>query len=455
MSLKRFSRRSMLRGTLAGGAVAVGLPLLDFFLDDHGTALAQGGSLPLRFGSWFWGCGMTPSRWVPTSVGTGYALPPELVALDRRLADGSKLRDQVTVLSGFDVELDGRPNIPHESGLIATLTGLAPREENGTEYVPPTLDAVIASEIGTETRFRSLETSCTGVSVFAYSKQENSVPNVPEVSPLALYSRVFGPEFVDPSDGDFVPDPTLLLRQSVLSAVKEDRDRLMALAGSHDRQRLDQYFTAVRQLETQLDVLLAGPPDLASCVRPPTPTGENVGAELEQSRLTNRMMGELLALALACDQTRVFSQMFSYQRSFLRLPGAATGHHQLTHDEAVDPVLGYQPQTTEFTLASMEAFADFIERLAGVPEGDGTLLDNTVVFAHSDVSFAKDHLVQGIPMFVAGRGGGALQPGQHIAGNGTLTTRVPLTIQQVLGIETGKFGVGAMEADAMVSELLA
>jgi len=452
---QRFNRRSMLRGTLAGSAIAVGLPLLDCFLDGNGIALAQGGALPVRFGGWFWGCGMNPSRWVPSTVGTGYATPVELMALERQLADGSKLKDHVSVLSGFDVDTGDRPNVPHQSGVAATMTGRAPLENTQFDPMPATFDSVIAAEIGRSTRFRSLETSATGAGAFAYSKEENSVPNTPEVSPLALYTRVFGPEFVAPGDEAFVPDPTLMLRQSVLSAVKEDRDRLMSVAGSHDRQRLDQYFTSVRQLETQIEVLLAGPPDLAACVRADEPVGETVGAELEQSMLTNRMMADLLALSLACDQTRVFTHMFSYQISFLNLPGAKTGHHQLTHDEPVDPELGYQPQSTEFVLASMEAFADFMERLAAVPEGDGTLLDNCAIFAHSDVSFAKDHSLEGIPMMVVGRAGGVLQPGQHIAGNGSLATRVPLTLQQVFGLPTTKFGIGPMETTAPVTDLLA
>ena len=116
---RTIDRRTVLRGMVGGAAVAVGLPLLEIFLNDHGTALADGGALPVRFGTWFWGCGMNPERWTPTKQGAGYDLPPELAALDG-------LSDRVSVLSGFGVTLDGRANIPHWTGVMSTLTGTVP-----------------------------------------------------------------------------------------------------------------------------------------------------------------------------------------------------------------------------------------------------------------------------------------------------------------------------------------
>jgi hypothetical protein len=278
--MRRFDRRTLLRGTLAGGAVSMGLPLLDCFLNANATALAQGAPLPLRFGAWMWGCGMNPDRWTPATEGTGYDLPIELQALDRELTAGGKLRDHVSILSGFDVKLDGRPNFPHTAGLMGTLTGSLPIEDY---TVPaPTLDTIIAGQIGDLTRFRSLEMSCTGNPNQSYSYESQGVFNAPELSPMALYTRVFGPEFADPNDDTFVPDPRLMLRQSVLSVVKDDRERLLQQVGAHDKQRLDQYFTSVRQLEQQIDVLLKGPPDLDSCSKAPVPGQESLGTEVGQ-----------------------------------------------------------------------------------------------------------------------------------------------------------------------------
>lgn len=430
----------------------MGLPLLDCFLNAHGNALAQGAPLPLRFGAWMWGCGVNPERWTPSSEGTDFELPIELQALDRELASGAKLRDQVSILSGFDVRLDGRPNFPHTAGLMGTLTGSLPLQDY---TVPaPTLDTIIAAEIGGSTRFRSLEMSCTGNPNQSYSFESQSVFNAPEISPVALYTRVFGPEFADPNAGPFTPDPRVMLRQSVLSAVKADRDRLLQRVGTHDRQRLDQYFTSVRQLEQQLDILLAGPADLENCARAPTPGPESLGTEVGQSRSTNRLMASLLSFALACDQTRVFSMMFSDRISGLRQAGSSAQHHQLTHDEALDPAIGYQPEATEFVYASMEAWADFVEQLAAVPEGDGTLLDNCVVFGHSDVSLAKAHGITGIPMMIAGTGRGTLRPGVHVRGGTSPSTRVGLTVQQVMGLNVESWGARSMEATQPVSEIL-
>lgn len=450
--MRRFDRRTLLRGALAGGTVSVGLPLLDCFLNDNGTALAEGAPLPLRFGAWMWGCGMNPERWTPTTEGPGYDLPVELQALDRELPLGGRLSDEVSVLSGFDVKLDGRPNFPHTAGLMGTLTGSLPLEDY---TVPaPTLDTIIAASIGGFTRFRSLEMSATGNPNQSYSFESQGVANAPEISPAALYSRIFGPEFADPNAGPFVPDARLMLRQSVLSAVKEDRNRLIQRVGAHDKQRLEQYFTSVRQLEQQIDVLLAGPPDLASCEKARAPGPEDLGTEVGQATATNRVMADLISYALACDQTRVFSMMFSDRISGLRQPGSTAQHHQLTHDEAIDPKLGYQPDATEFVYVSMEAWADFIERLAAIPEGDGTLLDNCLVFGHSDVSFAKIHGITGIPMMIAGRARGALEPGIHVSGATAPSTRVGLTIQQVMGLTTESWGTRSMEATQPISEIL-
>jgi hypothetical protein len=451
--MKRFDRRTLLRGTLAGGAVSMGIPLLDCFLNEQGTALAQGAPLPLRFGAWMWGCGMNPERWTPATQGVGYDLPIELEALDREVAPGVKLRDQVSILSGFDVHLDGRPNFPHTAGLMGTLTGNLPLEDY---TVPaPTLDTLIAAHLGGQTRFRSLEMSATGNRNQSYSFEAQGVANAPEISPTALYTRVFGPEFADPNAGPFTPDPRLMLRQSVLSVVKEDRERLVQRVGTHDKQRLEQYFTSVRQLEQQLEILLAGPPDLESCERPPAPSGESLGTEVAQSRLTNQLMADVLSFALACDQTRVFSMMFSDRISGLRQAGSSSLHHQLTHDEAIDDELGYQPEATEFIYASMEAWADFIERLAAIPEGDGTLLDNCLVLGHSDVSFAKVHGITGVPMMIAGSAQGALRPGVHVRGATSPSTRAGLTIQQVMGLNTESWGSRSMEATQPISEILA
>jgi len=441
---RRLSRRTVLRGMAGGVAVSLGLPLLEYFLNDNGTALAQGAPLPLRFGTWFWGCGMNPDRWAPSAEGADYDLPAELAAL-------AAVRDQVSILSGFNTVLDGRANLPHWTGVMATLTGSVPEFE--PEVPAPTLDVLISQRIGTATRFRSLEIACTGVPTDSYSRESQSIVNSSAVSPLELYTRIFGPDFHDPKDGEFTPDPRTLLRQSLLSAVQEDAARLAGVLGSHDRQRLDQYFTSLRQLERQIEISL-NPLDLAACRRPTAPRGEEIGTDLPQAVSTHRLMTELLVFALLCDQTRVFNMIFSWGLSALRKEGADISHHQLTHDETVDAALGYQPEATSFVLASMQAWASFVERLAATPEGAGSLLDNCLILAHSESSFAKSHQVTALPVMIAGGAGGRLRGGVHLRGNGEPVTRVGLTVQQVLGLPVSEWGTGSLTATRPLSELL-
>lgn len=438
-------RRTVLRGMLGGTAVAIGLPLLEIFLDGNGTALADGGSLPVRFGTWFWGCGMNPERWVPSREGAGYDLPPELAALDG-------LGGQVSVLSGFGVALDGRPNIPHWTGVMSTLTGAVPAREHDVDE--PTLDTIVARRIGATTRFRSIEMSATGIPSQSYSREGTSLVNAAAVSPLELYARLFGPGFADPGDTSFEPDPRTLLRRSALSAVLEDTARLERRLGTHDRRRLDQYLTSLRQLEQQIEVSLR-PPDLAACRKPDAPAGEDVGSDLERATATHRLLADLAIFALLCDQARVFNMVFSWGTSELRRQGTDTAHHQLTHDEVVDPALGYQPRATEYALASLGEWAWFVRRLAATPEGEGSLLDRCLVLGHSESSFAKSHSVAGLPVMLAGSAGGRVRPGLHLRGNGDPVTRVGLTVQQALGLSVESWGTGAMRTNRPIGEILA
>ena len=239
-----------------------------------------------------------------------------------------------------------------------------------------------------------------------------------------------------------------------MAAKIETARRLEARLGSHDRQRLDQYFTSLRQLENQIERSL-DPPDLAACTRPRPPAGEHLGTDLDQTTSTHRLLTELLVFALLCDQTRVFNMLFSWGTSELRRSGAETAHHQYTHDEIVDPLLGYQPQATSFVLESMQAWAGFVERLATTPEGAGSLLDNCLVLAHSESSFAKSHQVTTLPVMIAGRAGDRLRPGLHVRGNGEPVSRIGLTVQQVMGLPVGTWGTRSMQVTQPLGAILA
>src|SRR4029078_4351291 len=112
-------------------------------------------------------------------------------------------------------------------------------------------------------------------------------------------------------------------------------------------------------------------------------------------------------------QTRVFNLSFNNSSSTLTKLGSTISHHQLTHEEPVDPELGYQPQSTWFVERCMEAFGGFVDTLGAFKEGDGTLLDNCLVVAHSQTNFAKLHTVDGVPIMLPGRAGGKVKSGLH------------------------------------------
>ncbi|WP_428334868.1 DUF1552 domain-containing protein [Novosphingobium sp.] len=248
------------------------------------------------------------------------------------------------------------------------------------------------------------------------------------------------------------------MRQSVLSAVGEQRRALIARAGAADRARLDQYFTSVREMEGKLALQLQKPPPAQACIRPVEPAvlPANIDMTDQSVRRTNhKLMAELLAMGLACNQTRAFNMTFSAAAADLHQAGETTGYHQLTHEELIDRAIGYQPKVDRYAIYSMEAFAEFVTALASVREGAGTLLDNCMVFAHSEVSYAKNHDVSGVPVMIAGRAGGRLKPGIHVRGGGQPITRIGLTAQQVMGVGTDSWGFDAMQARQPVSEILA
>jgi hypothetical protein len=441
------SRRTFLRGALAGTAVSVGLPFLDIFLNDKGTALASGAPIPLRFGTWFWGLGHTPGRGMRALEGTDYEFIHECQTLE------PFRKDYINYFSGFNTPLDGNASAVHFTGWVAGKTGSVPQGFGGIPA--PTLDTIIADEVGTQTRFKSLELSSTGRPIDSYSYRASGNHNAAEVSPLNFYLRVFGPEFRDPRDTDFTPDPRILLRQSVLSAVEDQRGRLIRTVGQADRERLDQYFTSVRELEQQLEASLSAPPVSDACRRPERPADEEIGYEVETVNRTHDTMAKILALALACDQTRVFNMLYAQAASEARVKGTTFTHHILSHEEPPDDVLGYQVQTAWFNERSFQAFARMLGEFASVREGDGNLLDNMLIFAQTDTSDAKTHSVIGIPSLTVGKAGGRLKTGLHINGNAAPVTQIGLTVMQTMDVHIEEWGTRSLRTSKTISDILA
>lgn len=451
MSLnKNITRRRVLRGAFKGAALGVSLPFLECFLNLNGTALANGAPMPVRFISWFWGLGFTPGRWEPEKVGplVDQPLGPELAALEPH-------KDKINIFSKFNVHLNGRANFPHESGWVGQLTGVAPIDKDAS-FSEPTLDTFIADAVGQSTRFRELIVTCSGNPRDTLSFRAGGVRQPADFSPAELYTRIFGPEFKDPNSGSFTPDPAVMLKKSVLSFVKEDRDSLMKQVSSTDRARLDEYFTSLRQLEQQVAIQLQEPAPLEACYIPEKPDVDyELGTEIETALRTNRLMAQLIAHAMLCDQTRVASILFSTPGSNLRVPGDTRTHHTYSHEESIDRELGYQKMVSYFNRRSMEGFAALIETLQSFQEGDGTLLDHALVLATTDVGNANTHATENVPTLTAGRAGGAMETGLHVQKLGDPATRVGLTAMQAMKVPVASFGALSNQVDSGVTDVLA
>ncbi|HET6339631.1 MAG TPA: DUF1552 domain-containing protein [Polyangiales bacterium] len=434
----RVGRRAVLRGLAYGGAISVGLPVLECMLDTSGKALADGTPLPKRFGVFFWGNGLRMAKYLPSAVGA-YTLTESLAPL-------MNVKDYVSIVSGYDIKTGNERG--HHAGCVGILSGapMVSQDPKGAPYAStfsaPSIDQVVASSVGMATRFKSLEvgisksvTTGEGTTLRYLSHNGPDNPNPPEYSPKALYTRVFGTGFTAPNSGTAAIDPKLALRKSVLSAVRDDATDLRKRLGKSDQTRLDQHFESIRALENQISSVEQAPPPPTSCSAPAMPTDTAGDSKLS---MTNATMANLVALSLACDQTRVFSYMFSGSVGGTSYPelSISTNHHTLSHDEGGD-----QPQVQQISVFILQRFAALLEALKAVPEGTGNLLDNCVILASSDVTEGQPHSINNYPIIIAGGGGGALvHPGIHIKGNKGNASDVLLTLLQAMDLPLTEFG---------------
>lgn len=425
----------------------VGVPFLDCFLDDNGLAVAATGApLPTRFGTFFYGLGLTPGVWAPDKIGADYDLKPQL----QPLADVKK---KVSIFSNFRVPVDDHPNHQHWTGAAAIASGVAPGRTS--EFDAPTIDVVVANAISKGVRFKQLDVACTGSARTSYSSLGGRNINPAETSPLALYMRIFGNGFQDPRAGDWKPDADALMSRSVLSVVSDDRQRLVREVGATDRARLDQYFTSIREIEQQVAAELQRPQVSEACLVPERPAEMTVNNAVPNLQRSTELYAQLLSIAMACNQTRVFNMNYTDSASSAFLPGDSHPAHLQSHEEPDDPELGYQKMTARFGTYSMEALAHLLKAMDGVKEGDGTLLDRSLVLAYSDSASARIHSIDGMAILLAGGAGGRIKPGYHVAGAGSAVTRIGLTAQQALGMPVDNWGTKSLNTDKAVSEIVA
>ena len=445
-SLNELSRRRVLRGMLSGGAVTVGLPLLNVFLNGNGTALADGAPLPVRFGTWSWGLGLTKQIFVPKKTGANFDLPEEIAAL-------APVQKHINLFTNFDGFKDANPNLCHKTGWVIMRAGAAPATQQ--DLPGETIDITIAKEIAGPTRFQTITATSTGNVRDTFSYESATSVNPAETSPLEFYAKLFGEDFQNPNAPEFKPSPRVMVRKGVLSGVMDRTKDLTQKIGAEDKARLDQYFTGLRELERQFDLALTKPEPRAACVVNPGPK-QDVAAGLDYQLVADRhkLMTDLLVMAVACDQTRVFNLGFAAAFAATIKPGYEKPHHTATHEEPLDAVLGYQKECSWFIRRQMEAWAYHVEAFAKFKEGDGHLIDNMLIYATTDQSLARLHQIDGLPMFTAGRAGKKLKTGIHVDGKHEAATRLGYTCMKVFGLDIASWGAQSNNTSKEIGEIL-
>jgi hypothetical protein len=419
-----FSRRTMLKGLFRGSAVAVALPWLEIFAGR--TAKACDDGFPLRFGLFYWGNGNVPEYWVPGTEGYDW----ELSEILSPLAD---VKPWVSVVSGLSVKL---PNVePHTSGVAGLLTGRGLERVNDEyTFAAPTIDQLIAQEIGGETLFPSLQTGGTDCSGQSWSGPSSR--NYAETDPYALYERLFGATFRAPGEEGLV-DPSLGLRQSILDAVMEDITTLQSRVGVADKARLEQHLDGIRELETRLARLQEDPPSLAACVQPVALAVDFSDQDgRPQISARSRAMCDMIAMSFACDQTRVVGHYLTDPVADILFPDATAGHHSLTHDEA-DP----QTEVRMITTQCVAELAYLLTALSNVNEGDATLLDHCVIMAASEISQGRTHSLDDMPLLICGGGCGAFKMNYHYRSyTQESASEAMLSVVRGMGIPAASYG---------------
>jgi hypothetical protein len=429
---------------LGGSAVTVGLPLLDCFLNGNGNALADGSPMPVRFGTWYWALGMDKKVFVPAKDGTGYEITEELDSL-------RSLREHFNLFTNFTAFRDNAQNFCHHTGWVISRTGVAPMRSG--EVPGETIDVTVANLIGRTTRFKTLTASAAGTPRDTLSYDNPNTPNASETSPLAFYTRIFGPDFQDPNAATFTPSPKVMVRRSALSGVMDEIKKLNTSVGAADKARIDQYFTGLRHLEKQFDQQLTKPEPIAACKAPkPMKEDPKVGNEATLVAERHRMFAELMVMAVACDQTRVFNM--SYGGHDTTKLGYEKPSHTCTHEEPVDDTLGYQPNVSWFTRRAMESWAHYIEAFTKIKEGDGKLIDNVLIYANTDHGYARIHSLDDMPMFTAGRAGGKVKTGVHVSGTGMPASRLGYTAMRIMGLNVASWGTKSNLTSKEVGEIL-
>jgi hypothetical protein len=426
---KSWSRRAFLRG--AAGA-AFGLPLMSS-LGFGGRARADGSAFPKRLVIMFSPNGTVPGAWRPAGGEFDFRLSPILEPLAAH-------REDLLVCEGMNMT-SARHGLGdgHQTGMGHMLTARELLEGDmfegggGSGRVGwaggISIDQEIANRVGTDTKLKSLELGvqvhgATIWSRMSYLGANQPIP--PQNDPREVYGRLFGDLDVNPAE---------LIRQqrrrkSVLDLVLSEYNALVPRLDAFDRQKLEAHATAVREVESRLQLSVAGVSD--TCVKPSEPTW-NDHMDPANYEAVGRLQMDLLTAALACDITRVATVQFSHsvsQHVFSNL-GIYQAHHDLSHEG--DSNLDAQDKLMRINRWYAEQMRYLIEKMKAVPEGNSTLFDNSVIVWVNELGQGNSHTRDGVPYVLAGSCQGFFQTGRYVRFPGTSHNDFLLTLAHALG----------------------
>lgn len=432
-------RRRFLRGL--GAALA--LPWLDAMAPAVGASAATGNTkarAPQRLAFVYIPNGANMEDWTPTDSGCDYTLPYILDPL-------RELKDDYLVVSGLAHD-KARPNGDgagdHARASATFLTGCQARKTQGADIkVGISVDQVAARKLGQWTRFPSLELGCdraqlagncdSGYSCaysFNIAWKTDSTPMPPEVDPRLVFERLFAagaPEDVMENRGR-----RERYRKSILDFVQADARELQAKLGAADRRKLEEYLTAVRELEIRIERAR----ELGS-VLPDYPKPAGIPASNEEHL---RLMYDLLVLAFQTDSTRVATFITAHDGSNSPYPliGVSEGHHDLSHHQNSEEKKRKIARINQYHVTQ---FAYFLQKLKGIREGERTLLDSCMIVYGSGIADGNSHAHHDLPVLLAGGGGGTIQTGRHVRyPKNTPMANLYLSILERAGVPTTRLG---------------
>ena len=405
-------RRTFLRGI--GAAIA--LPMLDAMLPVR--ALAAGSkAAPLRMAFMFVPNGAHMPDWTPATIGADFELPYILAPLQQH-------KNELLVLSGLAQDrgrANGDGGGDHARSAGSWLTCSQPLKSEGANVrVGVSADQVAASVLGKDTRFASLELGlepgqsagkCDSGYACSYSNniswRNESTPMTREINPRLVFERLFSSEL--PKAQTEGQKRRAAYNKSILDFVLEDAKALSAKVGGRDRQKLDEYLTAIREIELRVEgaeKMVAANTSVAAGYEVP----ENIPESYEEHA---KLMCDMMVLAFQADVTRVSTFMLANEgsnRSYRNI-GVNDGHHSLSHHQGDH---AKHMKIRDINRFHIQQFSYVLSRLRAIPEGEGTLLDNCMIVYGAGLADGNRHEHDNLPLLMAGRGGGSILPGRHL-----------------------------------------